>query len=69
MSLSLVMEVSNQEVEEELSAMATLAWSGWKDVEESTRRLGGSSSLKYKHEHRRGPAGAVTCETRDLGIK
>ena len=29
---------------------------------------GGSTSLKHRHGDR-GPAGAVMCETRDLGIK
>ena len=43
---------------------------GWADGEESSRRRGGSRSLKYGHgEEVRQSSGGVMCETRDRGIK
>ena len=72
-SLSLFVEVNDLEVEEELSTMATPAWAE------------GTWIVKCPGEHKkawrkqifevqrwkqvRGPAGAVMCETGDLGIK
>ena len=72
-SLSLFMEAYGLEVEEELSTLASQYWAE------------GVSTGKWHHEQReawlrqirevqtwkqlRGPAGAVMCETRDLGIK
>ena len=71
-SLSLFMEAHGLEVEEELSTLATHYWAE------------GVWSGKWHHEQReawmrqiqeaqmwgqvRGPAGVVTCETRDPGI-
>ena len=54
-SLSLFMELNSQEVEEDLSTMATLSWTEGVGVgkwKKSNRRGGGSSQV-------RGPAGAV----------
>ena len=54
-SLSRFVEVKNLEVEEELSTMPHLLGrkvSGWEDGEESSRRLGGCTSLKYRHGDR-----------------
>ena len=51
-SLSLFVEVSDLEVEGELSTMATLAWaegSGWEEGEKSSRRLGRSRSSMCRH--------------------
>ena len=72
-SLSLFTEAYGLEVEEELSTMATQYWAE------------GVWTGKWSHEQKeawmrqirevqtwkqvRGPAGAVMCETRDLGIK
>ena len=72
-SLSLLMETYGLEVEEELSAMAVQCWAE------------GAWTRKWSHEQKetwmrqirevqtwkqvKGPAGAVTCETRDLDIK
>ena len=71
--LSLFMEAYGLEIEEELSTLATQHWAG------------GAGIGKWRHEQKeawmeqvrevqmwrqvRGPAGAVMCETRDLGSK
>ena len=71
-SLSLFMEACGIEVEEELSTMATQYWAErvW------TGRWGHELKEAWMRQIRegqtwnqvRGPAGAVMCETRDLGI-
>ena len=68
-SLSLLMEVNNSEVEEALSTMTTLFLSGM--------RVDGQMQKAWRKwifevqtwKQVRGPAGAVMWETRDLGIE
>ena len=72
-SLSLFMETYGLEVEEELSTMAIQYWAEgvW------TRKWSREQKEAWMRQIRevqtwkqvRGPAGAVMCETRDLGIK
>ena len=71
-SLSLFLEVNNLEVEHELACAATCfgqqtVWTGpWSDdVREAWRRQVWEATLWTKV---RGPAGALLCEMRDLGI-
>ena len=66
------MEVNNFEVEEELSTMATVAWAEevwlgkwWKEYQKAWRIF---QVQTWRQERERGSAGAVMCETRDLGI-
>ena len=72
-SLSLFMEVYGLEVEDEISTMATEfltegVWTGkWSHEQKE-------AWMRLIHEVQtwkqvRGPAGAVMCETRDLGIR
>ena len=71
--LSLFMEVYGLEVEEELSTMATQYWAEgvwigkWSHEQKEAwmRQIREVQTWKQV----RGPAGAVMCETRDLGIK
>ena len=71
--LSLFMEAKGLEVEEELSTMATQylaegVWTGkWSHEQKEAwmRQIREVQTWKQV----RGPAGAVMCETRDLGIK
>ena len=71
-SLSLSVEVNNPEVEEELSTMATLAWSegvclgrwGKEQLKAWTKQIFEVQTWREV----RGLTGAVVCETRDLGI-
>ena len=73
-SLSLCMEAFGLEVEEELSAMATQTWAArawtrkW-HTEQKEARLNADFSRFRRGDKMRGPAGAVMCETRDLGNK
>ena len=53
-SSSFFMEVKNREVEEDLPTMATIFWAEgvWMgNMEESSRRRGGSRSLKHRHRY------------------
>lgn len=72
-SLSLILEVNNLEVEEELSTMAPLAWaeSVWlgKCGKEQMKAWRKQIFEVQKLRQVTGPAGAVLCETRHLGIK
>ena len=71
--LSLFMEVDTLENEEELSTMATFVWTegNWMgrwargQTEAWRRKIFEAQAWRPV----RGHAGAVTCETRDLGIK
>ena len=72
-SLSLFMEAFGLEVEEDLSAMATQTWAErvwigtWPDEQ---REAWMNQALEVQTRRQvRWPAGAVMCETRDLGIK
>ena len=72
-SLPLFMEAYGLEAEEELSTMAVQYWAegAW------TRKVSHEQKEAWMRQIRevqtwkqvRGPAGAVMCETRDLGIK
>ena len=69
-SLSFFMEASGLEVEEELSTVATQYWAEvvWMGKMASrTKRSLDEKDGTWRQV--RGPAGAVMCETRDLGIK
>ena len=72
-SLSVFMEVNDLEVEEDLSTLATQAcaegvWSGTWLADQN--KAGRKQMFEVKAWRQvRGPAGAVVCETRDLGIK
>ena len=72
-SLSLFMEVNNFEVEEELFTVATLAWvegvwlGRWRREQQKAWRKQIPEAQTWRQV--RGLAGAVMCETRDLGIK
>ena len=72
-SLSLFMNVNNFEVEEELSTVATLAWvegvwlGRWGREQQKAWRKQIPEAQTWRQV--RGLAGAVTCETLDLGIK
>ena len=72
-SLSLFMEAYGFEVEEELSTMATQYWAEgvwtgkWRHEQKEARMRQIQEVQTWKQV--RGPAGAVICETRDLGIK
>ena len=67
------MEAYGLEVEEELSTMATQHWTGgvwtgkwsYEQKEASMRQIRKVQTWKQE----RGPAGAVMCETRDLGFR
>ena len=72
-SLSLFMEAYGLEVQEELSTLATQYWAegAWIGKLHHEQR---EAWMKHVREFQmwrqvRGPAGAVMCETRDLGIK
>ena len=72
-SLSLCMETFGLEVEEDLSTLATQtwaegAWTGEWPVEQKEAWLNQILAVQMWRQVR-GPAGAVMCETRDLGIK
>ena len=72
-SLSLFMEAYGLEVEEELSTMATQCWAEGVWTEKWSHELK-ETWMRQIHEVQtwkqvRGPAGAVMCETRDLGKK
>ena len=72
-SLSLFMEAFGLEVEEDLSALATQYWAegvwiGKWPVEQKEARRNHTPEVQTWRQVR-GPAGAVMCETRDLGIK
>ena len=68
-SLSLFMEAYGLEVEEELSTLATQYWA--QGVWHHEQREAWMKQVREVQVWRqvRGPAGAVMCETRDLGIK
>ena len=72
-SLSLLMEVNILDVEEELSTTAPLAWAEgswmgrWAGEQKEAWRKQRLEVQAWRQV--RGPAGAVMCETRDLGIK
>ena len=70
-SLSLIMEAFG--VEEELSAMATQTWAeefGWANGPLSKKEAWMRQIFEVQSWRQvRGPAGAVTCEIGDLGIK
>ena len=68
------LEVKDLEVEEELSTVATLFWAEgvWMKSERRKQQKAWKEPyfLKYRDGHKvRGLAGAVLCETRDLGIQ
>ena len=71
--LSLFKEVNNLEVDEELSTVATLAWAEgvwlgrWVSEQQKSWRKNIFEVQTWRQV--RGPAGAVMCETRDLGNK
>ena len=72
-SLSLILEAFSLEVEEELSTVATQtwaegAWIGKWYTEQKEVSLNQAPTVQMWRQVR-GPAGAVMCETRDLGIK
>ena len=72
-SLSLFMEAYGLEGEEELSTMATQYWAEGVWTGKWSHQLK-EAWMRQIHEVQtwkrvRGPAGAVMCETRDLGIK
>ena len=72
-SLSLFLEAFGLEVEEELSTLATQYWAegvwiGKWPVEQKEAWTNQDLELQTWRQVR-GPAGAVMCETRDLGIK
>ena len=72
-SLSLFMEAFGLEVEEELSTMATQTWAEgvwmgkWNTEQKETCRKQNIDVQLWRQV--KGPAEAVMCETRDLGIK
>ena len=72
-SLSLFMEAFGLEVEEDLSTLATQhwaegVWTGKWPVEQKAAWMNRAPEVRTWRQVR-GPAGAVMCETRDLGIK
>ena len=72
-SLSLFMEACGLEIEEELSTLATQYWEegAWMGTWYQEQREAWMKQDREVQTWRevRGPAGAVMCETRDLGIK
>ena len=68
-SLSWFMEAYGLEVEEELSTLATQNWAEgiWTGKLVSRTKRSADEANRWKQV--RGPAGAVMCETRDLGVK
>ena len=72
-SLSLFMEASGLEIEEELPTLATQYWAEgvWTGKWYREQREAWMSQIQEVEMRRqvRGPAGAVMCETRALGIK
>ena len=72
-SLSLFMETYALEVEEELSSMATQCWAEgvWTGTRSHEQKYFWMRQIREVKMWKqvRGPAGAVMCETRDLGIK
>ena len=72
-SLSLFMEAFGLEVEQDLSTLATQCWAegvriGRGPVEHGEAWVSQVPEVRTWSQVR-GPAGAVMCETRDLGIK
>ena len=72
-SLSLFMEMYGLDVEEELSTLASQYWveGVWKGTWYREQREAWMNQIQEVRIGRqvRGPAGAVMCETRDLGFK
>ena len=72
-SLSLFMDAYGLEGEEELSTMATLYWAEgvWTGIWRHEQKEAWMRQIQEVQTWRqvRGSAGAVMCETRDLGIK
>ena len=71
-SLSLFMEGDGLEVEEDLSIMVTLFWAEgvWLGRWRREQKVWRKPIFEVQTWRQgRGPAGAVMCETRDLGIK
>ena len=71
-SLSLCVETFGLEVEEDLSTLATQTWAGgaWTGKWPAEQKEAWLNQILEVQMWRqvRGPAGAVMCETRDLGI-
>ena len=68
-TLSFFLEVNMSDVEEELSTMATLFWGGGRGEGRWRREQKKAIIDVQTWREVRGPAGAVVCEIRDLGIK